>query len=247
MLHRLNLFAFAVTILFMVFLCESLNGQNTREATTSFKRFQFGCSFSPEMGYRFLHNKEGSFLGFDIIRVRNEQEAVRFSYAVGFNFCYNLKKYVGLETGLQYANRGFQTELTKVTAASPDPDMPKSFRLVSEFHFIDVPLKVNFTFGHKKWKVIAGAGMLVNVFLKWQEKFVKYYDHHTTIQTNNQYSMKPVNLSALVSCGLVYDISSKFSFRAEPTFKCALLTSSRYPIDTRLFSAGVNLSFYYGL
>ena len=68
------------------------------------------------------------------------------------NIIYNFRKSIGVEAGLQYSNKGFQAILEHVNYLTTNPDAPERVRIIYRFNYLDIPLKVNFTFGKRKLK-----------------------------------------------------------------------------------------------
>jgi hypothetical protein len=85
-------------------------GQETTKGTQTeeFKKFQFGINFSPDFAYRVLKNNDGTSDKDFIIDVRNKTETIKLGYTAGVNVFFNIKKTIGLETGIQYSNKGYQ-------------------------------------------------------------------------------------------------------------------------------------------
>jgi hypothetical protein len=85
-------------------------GQETSKGTPTeeYKKIQFGINFSPDFAYRILKNNDVTSDKDFIIDVRNKVETAKLGYTAGLNVCFNIKKTIGLETGIQYSNKGYQ-------------------------------------------------------------------------------------------------------------------------------------------
>lgn len=239
-----------LTIILLTLKVFNCYGQDkTKETPTSdFRRVQFGINFSPDVCFRTLKNNDGSRSSDLTIDQRNKKETVKFGYTTGLNVCFNIKKFVGLETGLQYSNKGYQTKKQDLIFAQPEPSLPKQSKFIYHFHTIDIPVKVNFTIGQKKVRFFTSVGVTTNIFIKETETSFFYYSDHTdkkTSQTRFDYSK--VNISPTISVGIDYKINSRMNLRVEPTFRYGVLKIIDTPVTGYLYSGGLNISYYHGL
>ncbi len=99
-------------LLLLVTTSLSSYGQDkpNESGTSDFRRVQIGMNVSPDIGFRTLQNKDGSPSSNAIIQYNNEHETVKIRYTAGLNICFNIKRNIGLETGIQYSNKGYQTK-----------------------------------------------------------------------------------------------------------------------------------------
>lgn len=136
-------------LILMTFCC--YGKEKTKENPISdFKRIQIGINFSPDICFRTIKNNDGSSFSELVVEQRNIRETVKFGYSTGFNICYNIKKFVGLETGIQYSNKGYKTKKQDLIFGPSDPSLPNQSELIYNYHYIDIPIKVNFTIGKKE-------------------------------------------------------------------------------------------------
>ena len=131
------------------FTCFGQDMTRTTPAANS-KRVQIGINFSPDFCFRTLKNNDGSSSSDQVIDQRNEGETVKSGYTAGLNVCFSIKKFLGLETGIQYSNKGYQTQKQDLFFAQAEPGLPTQSKLIYDFHCIDISVKANFTFGKKK-------------------------------------------------------------------------------------------------
>jgi len=209
------------------------------------KRFFVGVNFSSDLCSVFLKDGASS--------VSNYKVRPKFGYSVGLNFCYIVSKRINIETSIQYSNKGYVTPLTFgdmidrrrgfVYNTSPIKDL----RYISTFHYLDIPLKVNFVFGKKRTRFIAGLGLITNLLFKSTDTFSGQkadgisFKNSSTV--TNEYNR--VNLSPMISCGLNYKINDKMFFKIEPIFRCGITPTTHFPFKEYLWSAGLNLSWYF--
>jgi hypothetical protein len=215
---------------------------------TDFKRVQIGFNISPDLCFRTLKGNENSATSNFVMKNNKQRETLKVAYTARLNVCYNIKKSIGIETGIQYSNKGFQTKLDKVVPLVPDPALFNQFKYIFNYHYLDFPLKVNFTFGENKVRFFSSAGITTNLFLKQIQTNV-YHFPDRTIRTSNptRYDYKKVNLSPTISIGIDYKINEKMNLRIEPTFRYGVIAISDDPVTDYLYNGGLNISYYYGL
>ena len=213
-----------------------------------FRRVQIGINVSPDVCFRTLKNNDGSASSNLVIDQRNKNETVKVGYTLGLNVCFNIKKFVGLEAGIQYSNKGYQTKKQDLAFGQPNPSLPNQSKFVYDYHCIDIPVKVNFTIGKKKVRLFTSVGLTTNVFIKETQTSFWYYSNHTDKKTNTaNYDYNKVNLSPMVSVGIDYKINGRMNLRVEPTFRYGVLKIINAPVTGYLYSGGLNISYYFGL
>ncbi len=225
-------------------------GQDKTKETSAadFKRVQIGINFSPDVCFRTLKNNDGNASSDLVIDQRNERETVKFGYTAGLNVCFKINKFVGTETGIQYANKGYQTKMQDLISELPDPRVPKQSKFIYDFHCIDIPVKVNFTIGKKKVRFFTSVGVTTNIFIKETQKSVWVYSDRTDKKTSpTNFDYNKVNISPTVSVGIHYKINDRMNLRVEPTFRYGVLKIIDTPVTAYLYSGGLNISYYVGL
>lgn len=239
-----------VTFFLMALTAVSVHAQDKPKATseTGFRKVQIGINFSPDLCYRTLKNKSLSISNDLVINLRNDLETTKLGYTTGLNICFNIKESIGLEAGIQYSNKGYQTKMRDLQYAQPDPNMPDKTKTRYNFHCIDIPVKANFTFGKKKVRFFTSAGITTNIFIKETQTLVLVYSDRTTRETNpTMYNYKSVNISPTISAGIDYKINDRTNLRVEPTFRFGVLKIIDAPLTAYLYSGGLNIGYYYGL
>jgi len=239
-----------LTIFLLTLAALSSYGQDkTKETPTAdFKRVQIGINVSPDICFRTLKNNDGSSTSDLIVERNNKNETIKVGYTAGLNVCFNIKKFVGLETGIQYSNRGYQTKMRDLVYAQPEPSAPNRVKLIYNFHCIDIPVKANFTIGKKKVRFFTSVGVTTNIFITETQTSVLIYSDRTdrkTSPTNIDYNK--VNISPTISVGIDFKINSRMNLRVEPTFRYGVLKIIDAPVTGYLYSAGLNIGYYFGL
>lgn len=208
-----------------------------QETTETFNKLQLGVNFSTDFS-RIIPN---TFLN-------DEQSKIGFT--TGINGIYNLTKNFGIELGVQYANKGERTK--KMTLSFMDENtnnisIKNNSYIIHNENFIDIPVKVNYTLGTKKIKLLSSLGVSTNFYLN--SVYKTYLENELYSKQNIQISnFKTVCLSGIGSIGVGYQFNSKSLLKIEPTFRYSLLnivkTSST---NFTIVNPGLNIGYYYSL
>ncbi len=239
-----------LTISFLILTALNTFGQiKTKDVIQSdFKRFQIGINFSPDICFRTLKINENHSTSNLVLNQRNKIETMKFGYTSGLNVCFSITKFIGMETGIQYSNKGYQTKFIDLTSNQPDPSIPNKIKIIYNFHFIDIPLKVNFTLGKKKVRFFSSVGLTANILIKETQTSILVFSNHTDKQTQpTSYDYNKTNISPTISLGIDYKINNRMNLRVEPTFRYGVLKIINAPLTGYLYNGGLNISYYFGL
>jgi hypothetical protein len=237
-------------ILFIILISfHPIFGQNEAKPNEVGK-MQFGVNFSPDINYRRLYaNEKSSFTNFTL-NYRDENELAKLSLSTGFNFCYQVNSFFGIETGVQYANKGytaFNLGLAFEPRDSNDPGIPFDIISVYSYHFFDFPLRVNFTIGKKDVRFFSSVGLIVNgMFRTTRTDFLTFSDRTEKRKFKIDEGFNRFNVSSLISLGVDYRLTEKTNLRLEPTFRYTILPITNTPITAQLYNVGLNMGYYFG-
>jgi len=226
-----------------------------------FKRVMIGVHFSPDVAYRVVTKKNNDAITNLIIKEVKNQEIPKFGYTVGVNTLINIKSFVGIEAGIWYMNMGYQIKWREVnfgsqwTGSHNNPNINTGdsialVKLVYDYHYIGIPLTVNFTVGKGKVRFFAGAGLAVNFLVSnTNTDIIKGYEPKNGKSTNKGYAnIKLVNLIPILEAGIDYKINSRMNLKVSPCFKFgALNLSPDTPIGEHLFNGGIKIQYYFGI
>jgi hypothetical protein len=231
-----------ITLLFLFFSILTCGQEN------KLQRFLIGVNFSPDYCYRALKNNDGSSSGDAVITMRNDKEVAKFGFTAGINVCYNFSEFLGLETGIQYSDKGYQTKMYELVPLQPDPSLPVQLKIVYDYYHIDIPLKINFTLGKKRLRFCTGTGITTNIFLDEKVTSVQDFSNGDRKEEplNSDFDYNAVKLSLVVSAGVDYKINDRMKIKLEPTFRYGLLPIIDAPVTGYLWSAGANVSYWFG-
>lgn len=227
--------------------------------TTQTPKLLIGVSVSPDICFRTLTNNNNNANNDWIINSRNDRESPKFSYSTGFSVCYNKTSHWGIETGLQYSNKGYSTvfaDLKFGDVIDPQYGFISSLKgpiteiiIIDNLHYLDIPMRAIYILGNRNLRFVSSLGITTNFLLKaTHTTLINYTDGD--IDRNKQKQTeeyKRVNFSPTVSIGMDWQIKNKLKLRIEPTFRYGIRKIIDTPITAYLWSGGLNLSCYYVL
>lgn len=242
----------------------ALHSQDSKQKIFSpeSKKLLLGINFSPDISYRTLRNNDGNTMTSEVIDALNKVEIPKIGYTFGLNTCYNFNKHIGIETGLQFSNKGYANKksvLGSTTGNNIDPtkgfvtptldsgNLPNKLKIIYNHLYLDIPIRVNISFGENRVRFISGIGLTTNIFLLATQTNKSEYDNgKTKRRTSRQHSQyKFLNVSPTISAGIEYWINLEINLRIEPILRFGVLKISETPIAGYLWNTGLNLSFFY--
>ncbi len=233
-----------VILLIVTLSCFTSKAQDNKRA----KKILVGFNFSPDYSYRTLKPGDPNAPGNVVIDLRNETEKAKFGYTTGINVGFNMTECVALETGLQFSNKGYQTNDRQLVYVSPPgPNDPTQASFSYNYHYIGVPLTVKFLLGKGKARFVSSAGFTTNFLLNASQTAQLEYANGRTEkkrQTSPE-NYNKIDLSPMLSVGLLYKLANNIYFTAEPTLRYGLLKTVDAPVKEHLWSAGLNLAVYH--
>ena len=233
----------------LTFLFATISASSQEVKTTHSKgkisKVSIGVNFSPGVAFRtYTLTSQDPQLAY-VHHFYDSIEKPKFGFTTGLNVLVEFTKHIGLQTGVQYANQGYDTRW--IGAGSF-----KSHNSYS-FHMLNIPVKVNFKWGNGKVYFVGSAGLNLDIYMAYTNSFTiqdslgnQNTHKHTYTSTFDQ--IHRFNLSAIASAGIGYDFNKQHSLRFEPTFQHQLL--SQYNGDntkTYLWSAGLNVAYYFAV
>lgn len=231
-------------ILFITILSLNASGQTSEQIT----KISIGFTLSPDYSFRTIKSNDDNSTTRQTIKDRNDREIAKFGYSTGLNITFHFSNHIGLETGVQYANKGYKTKEMDLIFEQPDPSPPKKATIVYSYQYLGIPIIARFTFGKSKIRFTSGAGIMTNFLINTKNTAHYKYANGKTEKKSETYAadFKKVNFSPLLSLGVDYKISDKIHVSAEPTFKFGQILTEAPPIKENLWSAGLvfGVSYY---
>jgi Outer membrane protein beta-barrel domain len=236
-------------IALLLFVSIPLFTQAQKKSTQS-KKLRLGVNFAPEYSYRSLSvNKKDAPIEF-IVPIRNDNEKAIIGFSLGANASYQLNNLLNIEFGINYSAKGYKINAQALTFE--DQLGTSGFGQItgsSKFHYIEIPIKLGFTFGEKKTQFIAAVGITTGFLLSNKNNLsIKYPDGNIENFTNNGgITYRKLNINPTIAVGLNHNINSKSNIKIEPTFKYGIIAIADAPIKERLWSIGINIGYYISL
>ncbi|MBI3234135.1 MAG: PorT family protein, partial [Bacteroidetes bacterium] len=203
-------------IILTLFISSSVIGQSSQ--SIQIKRVQIGIVYSPDYCYRILNYHTSISRGQDI---RNKEEMGVYGYTTGLGIKIKIKNKLGIETGILYSIKGEQTKNANLAWVNLSPDFPTKSQTQWRFKYLDIPVKVNYSFIKRKVNCFISAGISANVFLQREAKVIsKFADGHKTSESSTiDLGYLKFNLAGIVGFGIKYDFTKNVSISAEPVYR----------------------------
>lgn len=219
-----------LTFLLLLFLPIFIFAQN------DFHKWQFGVTFSPDYAYRTLVNAK-NITSFDIGKL---------GYTTGINVNYNFSEMLGIEIGVQFSEKGYQTEEIPKDLLIINGLFSDRIKYIYQYKYIDIPLKANFTFGENKLSYIAVAGIIPNFLIDAKAIYSERYGNGPLkkIRDTETPDFNKFNVSTVIGAGIEYKISNEISLRAIPQFRFGLIKPHNI---LYLWNLGLEFGIFYGI
>ena len=207
-----------------------------------------GVTVSPDYNNRIL-SSDGSMAAGIVKDNRNKKEVGQIGYTAGLTVNYTMNKKFSIETGVQYAQKGYRTKKENLVWPQPSPAFPTTSKFIYDYFFLDIPLQVKYTTGSGNCRFFYTAGLVMNIFLEGEATGIFEYangskDKSTGPATNNA---KKISLSPLLGAGVDYTFKPRMHFQLAPVFRYGITKMIDAPVSEHVWNAGLNLGFYYRL
>jgi len=236
----------------------------SQDAGKSFiNKISIGINISPDVTGRTIFNNSGDGNLDDIVDAFSDLEKPMMAYSGGVTLNYATSTHFSVVAGLMFSNKGFSTKKADDlffgdmidprygyvynTQDNSYVGSIKSIRFVSNFYYLDIPLRIYYTTGQKRLRFVGGLGVTANYLLKAKQSAIYVYTNgeRERITSDQPHDFRKFNVSPSVSAGVDYRMNSEISVKFEPTFTYGLIKITDSPISGRLWSAGLNFSVYF--
>lgn len=214
---------------------------------SSGSKWSLGINASIDYNYRMLSKTiDNSYLN-TFISYRDDIEYPKIGYTAGIALQYQFTRHLALATGANYSLKGYETknlQYRMLDTANQLQYYPAYQGFI--FKYIDIPIQLRMSVGHKSVQFIYGFGVNLNVLL--ESRFVsdfEYYNYQKNINTTKNY--QKLNISPTIYLGIKYEPTAKINFLFEPTLRYQLLKNINTPITERLYNVGLNITTFYRL
>lgn len=212
------------------------------------KKLQYGFSLLPDFSYRSLKSDSDSDSDQNkfIINSRNEMEIGTISLSGGLNILFKISEHLSLETGVLYAQRGYQTKEIDAFIMVYTPDIPEKVKFVYRYHYVDIPINASVTLGKKKVRFVGGLGVSANIFVAQTTISYSVFTNQTLKDRSTSYSgIRRFNLSTHAFAGASVHINERSVFRIEPTLRFNAFKVVDAPIAERLWNTGIHARYFF--
>jgi hypothetical protein len=224
----------------------------------TFKRFYIGVSVSGNATYRYLSlgnipaGIPRSFYQSDI-DWRNKVEDPLVGYQIGARLGINATRFMSIETGIDYSLHRYRLKAEQpfgvVGGYYQDTTYPNSqLKIIYKFHYLNVPLALNFSMGKHKLKGVITAGASFNILMEEKTRYQTIVGGTSvrdfTVDDRSNYAL--MNVSPFLGVGVEWHITKFLFLRLMPMAQMQALNNIDGPIAERLWSVGLNAAVYFG-
>jgi hypothetical protein len=201
-----------------------------------------------------LYNKTGDNFYDQFIDIFNKNDVGRLGYSAGFNIGYKLSNRWGLDLGIHYSRKGYGSKKYEITDprlgyaySSNSEDFPLKVRSIYSINYLDLPFRFIHVFEEAKNRWFYSAGINTSIYLHSSNLSIVHFANgqNERNRSNGLYFYNEVCFSPVINAGVEHAILPELIMRIEPTFQYAINPIFKSPLETRLWSAGLNLSCYY--
>ena len=238
---------FAFILLSILGLISNAKGQDSLLMKVSkHKNIWIGFNISPDLNFRNLVVLGDSMALSKSIYNRRVGERIKFGYSFGLGLLINVSNKSALETGLQYSNKGYQSEWW------PGNGNERA-KNIYYLHYLDFSIKYNVVFGQKRLKFLIGSGLVTNVLIF--KGFASVSREKDGVVQRINYPIYDIagqsgtTISFVSNIGVSVNIKENNILKIEPTFKYAIFDfvgiSIKSPYRQHLWSAGLTIGYYF--
>ncbi len=214
----------------LVLLVSAASGQTSS--------WSFGAMVSPTIEYRMLYS-DGQAIADRVVASRDKNEKMKASYRAGVLTQRTFSNNFEFQTGVMYSNRGFRFPLpdlvfedqinassgfTSQTAEQAEP-LPKN--VWHSFHYLEIPVQVIKSFERDKLNINVGLGTSVD-FL---------------IHSSEPYDLNKLNITPTAIAGVGFPLGPS-NLNIYGFYRLGVLKLSETPVAAKLWSAGVQFSYF---
>jgi hypothetical protein len=225
----------SILLLFLVFIAKSQSQDSLGHG-----KLDVGYTFSPDYSYRTLKSNASNEW---IKDTYDTLEVSKYGYTTGLNIVLHINKKLSLNSGLLFSDKGERTKKYPIQPIN---------NYVNHFYYLDIPLKVNYNLGHKKYyyskakktKLFLSGGLSANIYLT----------SRTVTETDNGSEKKSIatrpnlsrlNLSAIAGLGITCPLTNRWYFQLEANYRRSIISIANSSLKKYFYSYGLNLGLFY--
>lgn len=177
-----------------------------------------GVSFESNLSYRQLqYSGINQYIGNE----RNSDEIPKFGFNAGLNIRYQISSKWCMDGGIIYANRGYATREEELIWFPPNSSYPTKSKSMVSYHYIEIPVKVNYNFRIGRGKFYITAGVSLNNFTNKTTTLVVYQANGEPLRQKDQsnYGYQQDTYSVLLGLGVTIPVAKKIFLNIEPIYR----------------------------
>ncbi|MDY0085380.1 MAG: outer membrane beta-barrel protein [Bacteroidales bacterium] len=228
-------FSFVIFILLILNFLSKLNAQKIAG------KFSIGAVIGGVYSYR---NLEGSMDY--LIEVRNEAESPAYGFIGGLNIAYQLSDKWSLESGIEYATRGYKSKGQGIDA---EGNVLLSYKARNTYRFTDIPILASYSLGSRHVKPFISAGFVANIFLKEMrnEDLIKPSGEHDINNRRISSEKNALGLEGMLAIGITFPVNEKLYSKIRMHYAHDLFKTTKTPVTERLYHYGLQIGVFYRL
>lgn len=155
---------------------------------------------------------------------------------------------IGIESGLQFQIRGYQTEPLLHYIVPSSQWYNKEIKEIYRYYYFGFPFKINFQKDFNNISLVSSVGFIGNFYLYSNVTYVNSIEKYTIEERDTEFTgyssfFNGIVLTSVLSIGIDWHISQKAKILIAPTFQYDL--TSKYYLSTHLWDLGINLGYLY--
>jgi hypothetical protein len=225
-----------------------------------FNRIYIGGSVTADATYRYLNKNfvpsgatESQVRG--VIEYSNKHSFPEVGVIGGIKLGVNITHFFAIESGLQYSWMRYRYEsdqfYTLPVYSGSVFNPADSFKTTNHntYHYIDIPVALNFSIGKKKVRGIISLGADLGFLIKKKIAYTYTYADGRSVsdeQTTYYNNYRTFNVSPFLGIGMDCHLGKTFVLRLMPIAQIQALKNINTPVSEYLWNAGLNVSFLFG-
>jgi len=201
-----------------------------QESAIKNNRFSIGLITSPNYSFRIVEAQDNSLQ--DYADMTNDATLPALGFNTGIVAQYLILKNVEIQIGLQFSRRSHARKQV------PFRDNPGTVLGLADlqyrYHYLELPLQVNYRIVNKKFFSYISAGVSINYLLTDRIKMSYTYNNGDMEVLKSNTASSDFNnsvVSVLGGIGIGYNINEKLNLRLEPLFRYSLVPLKDTPIN----------------
>lgn len=220
----------------------------------SYKRLYIGASFTMNVAYR--HLAAQSSLAQTTLDMRNKYEKPQWGFQAGPRLGVRATRWLSIETGVDYWRHRYSFRRDGLQFGSQwngsiyydSTSQGYSVKSIEDYHYLNVPVALNFSLGKRKLKGIISTGVNLS-FLITKKTTYRLILNNDVLESNTVTDNGPYasfNVSPFLGVGVEWHLGKVLFLRLMPVAQMQAMKNVDAPLTEYLWSVGMNASLYFG-